>query len=552
MKRLLIVDDEEMIVDGLAQLFEGNERLELEIYRAYSAVEALDWLRRTSIDIVLTDIRMPGMSGLELQREIHRLWPWSKVIFLTGYDEFQYIQDALRYEAEDYILKTEDDETIVAAVEKAVSGLQRQFEAEQLLAQAKQHMKSVLPLLQHEFLWDVLQGHAHHALAGIEQQIGELQLPFSAARPVLLLLGRVDEWPADMKSSDRTLLIYALQNITEEILRNELNALMVCYDQSKLVWLIQQNEAAAGPWERTSLFLSNALELAQSTCKQLLKLPISLLMSDKPVPWSRCAEKFQQLNAMFAFDLGMKRELLISEKSVAVHYQGADHDREAAIRVGMNKMLLLETYLETGQREAFFALFAESIKHAAAAAHQADGLKLQLYYAMVAIYFSHMNRTGRLDTFRTQIDLSLLTKMDSHPDWEAAVHYLWQLADKLFAFKRQDAEERDSEVVRVIKRYVENNLASDLSLTRIGEITGFNPSYLSRLYKQISGQALSEYITEVRLNKAKELLRQNSRKIHEVAEALGFESATYFARFFRKAANVSPTEYRERLGLTDE
>ena len=151
MIRLLIVDDEQLIVDGLVQLFEGCEQLELEIYRAYSAIEAMDWLKRTSIDIVLTDIRMPGMSGLELQQEIQRLWPWSKVIFLTGFDDFQYIQNALRSEAEDYILKTEDDETIIAAVEKAISGLRRQFEVEHLLSQAKQHMKSVLPLLQHEF-----------------------------------------------------------------------------------------------------------------------------------------------------------------------------------------------------------------------------------------------------------------------------------------------------------------------------------------------------------------------------------------------------------------
>lgn len=551
MIRLLIVDDEEMIVDGLVQLFEGYENLELDIFRAYSAVEAIDWLKRTSIDIVLTDIRMPGMSGLELQQEIRRLWPWSKVIFLTGFEDFDYIQNALRNEAEDYILKTESDETIVAAIEKAVNGLRRQFESEQLLNQAKNRMKSATPLLQHELLWGILQGQTS-VQSNLEQQLKELELPLTTDLPFILLLGRIDDWPSEMKTSDRMLLIYSLQNIMSEVLETEFVNVMLCYDQFKLVWMIQQNGDTSGPWERKLLFLAGALEKVQSVVRQLLKLAVSFLSSDDPLQWNTCAEKFQQLKSMFAFDLGMKRELLLREKNVIAHFQEAAYDREAAVRVSMNKMLLLETYLETGQRDEFFMLIAEFARIAGTTSRNSDGLKLQLYYSIAAIFLSHMNRTGRMDAYGLEIDLGLLTRLESHPDWEAAIQYLTQLADKLFAYKHRDAEERDGEVVRVIKRYVENNLASDLSLTRIGEITGFNPSYLSRLYKQISGQSLSEYITEVRLNKAKELLRMNTKKIHEIAEALGFESATYFARFFRKAANVSPTEYREKLGVSDD
>lgn len=182
------------------------------------------------------------------------------------------------------------------------------------------------------------------------------------------------------------------------------------------------------------------------------------------------------MKSMFAFDLGMKRELLLREKTVIAHFQEAAYDREAAVRVSMNKMLLLETYLETGQRDEFFMLIAEFARNAGTASRNSDGLKLQLYYSIAAIFLSHMNRTGRMDAYELEIDLRLLTRLESHPDWEAAIHYLTQLAEKLFAYKHREAEERDGEVVRVIKRYVENNLASDLSLTRIGEITGFNPS----------------------------------------------------------------------------
>ncbi|MBP1993773.1 response regulator transcription factor [Paenibacillus eucommiae] len=551
MIRLLIVDDEELIVEGLVQLFENYDKLELDIYRAYSAIEAMNWLKRTSIDIVMTDIRMPVMSGLDLQREIRRLWPRSRVIFLTGFDDFHYVQDAIRHEAADYILKTEDESTILAAVEKAVGYLQRQFESDLLLEQAKLQMKTALPLLQKEFLWDVLQGQIRLETV-IAQQIEELSLSLDGKRPVLLLLGRVDDWGAYAKPSDRMLLVYALQNIMEECLHGSVNTALISYDQSKLVWLVQQKEhtlqEADGSWETTMLFLTSTLELVQSTCKQLLKLPVSFLIGDKPVAWNRCAENFQQLKLMLTSYLGMKQELLMTEKNVAEHFQEAGHDRDAAISVSMSKMVKLETYLETGQKNEFFTLLSEMIKLAGGTSGRAEGegLRLQLYYSMIAIYFSHMNRSGKVEAIRMQIDISKLTKMESHPGWEEALEFLWRAAEVLFELRHQDEEERDREVIRAIKRYVESNLASDLSLTRIGEITGFNPSYLSRLYKQITGQVLSEYIMEARLNKAKELLKQNPRKIHEIAEALGFESATYFARFFRKMTNVSPSEYREQ------
>ena len=90
MYRLLIVDDEYQIVDWLYELFRGIPYLDLDICKAYSGSEALEWLNRTKIDIVITDICMPGIDGLELADRIYKNWPFCKLIFLTGYDEFDF------------------------------------------------------------------------------------------------------------------------------------------------------------------------------------------------------------------------------------------------------------------------------------------------------------------------------------------------------------------------------------------------------------------------------------------------------------------------------
>jgi two-component system response regulator YesN len=90
-------------------------------------------------------------------------------------------------------------------------------------------------------------------------------------------------------------------------------------------------------------------------------------------------------------------------------------------------------------------------------------------------------------------------------------------------------------------------LSEDLSLTKLGELVYLNPVYLSRLYKQTTGIGLSEYVTQVRLDKANVLLKETNMKIQDIAAAVGFESAAYFSRFFKKEMHVTPNEYRESV-----
>ena len=116
MYRLLIVDDEQHIVHWLYDLFSSVSDFNLEVYKAYSGREALHILHETNIDIILSDYRMPGMSGLELLNIINENWSDRRVVFLSGYNEFDYIYKVTANGAISYLLKTEDDEKILNVV----------------------------------------------------------------------------------------------------------------------------------------------------------------------------------------------------------------------------------------------------------------------------------------------------------------------------------------------------------------------------------------------------------------------------------------------------
>jgi len=102
-----------------------------------------------------------------------------------------------------------------------------------------------------------------------------------------------------------------------------------------------------------------------------------------------------------------------------------------------------------------------------------------------------------------------------------------------------------NKVISNINKYIEENLQDDISLVRLAEIVHFNPSYLSRLYKQTTGKTLSEYIKEVKIKKAMEMLKQDEIKIYEIADSIGFKNPSYFTRFFKSITNMTPQEYRD-------
>lgn len=553
--KMLIVDDERAIVNGLVSLFEDEPDLQLEIFRAYSGLEAYEFLQRHPVDIVMSDIRMPGMSGLELQRQVKELWPGCQFIFLTGYNDFHYAQEAMRNEGADYILKTEEDATIIQAVHKVIGRLERQFEINAFMAQAGNRLKQALPVLQKEFMWELLQGEGSSDDQQFLRQMEELEIPLSPDRPVLLVLVRVDDWGNKIHASDQTLMLYAMTNIVQEYLSPIAELYPLTYEQSKLVLLIQAKDpgerGASGavqstlpPPKRIALFVNNILESVLAACKQYLDLTISMLAAKEAVPWQACRQKFKRLRRLLLIDCAMRQEIALSESNLEDEEQ-AESKPDASVQLQLGKISMLETYLETGQREHFFGLFFELMKLAQEPDYVSNGLKLHLYYALVSIYLAYLHQSGTMHDLDSRLDIHKLTRMEEHEGWDEATRFLQQTAERIFSHKTADLAERDREVIRKIKRYVEQNLAGDLSLTRIAEVAGFNRSYLSRLYKQMTGKGLSEYILEVRLLKAKELLRQHQLKVHEISDVLGFESSAYFTRFFKRATNLTPTEFRE-------
>ncbi|GAA3404724.1 response regulator [Paenibacillus hodogayensis] len=555
MYNLLIVDDEPRIVNGLYEQFLDWKQEELSVFRAYSAAEALRIAASYKMDIVLTDIQMPGMNGIELQRKVLELWPRCKVLFLSGYSHFDYVQSAMREGGMDYILKVEGDEQVLAAVGKAIVRLQEERMSEQFIHKARQQLQASRPLMQKEYLTSLLLGEL--SSKWLEQsRFDELEIPLSTDEDALLVYGRLDRWPNYVLPTEKSLLMYAVQNIASEYL-SPLRVISFMVKPSYTVWLIQPaplagRELAASDWEQCLAFVRGTMSDIQEACKTMLKLPVSFALSGMPCTWRSAAVQFMRLEQLFQQGFGHDQEMLLSDARLR---EPADPDmtvhgmtkQDIALRLRTVKQL--ETYLLGGQQEEFLEQYDAIAETARLIQDYASfyPFLVEIENNLASMMLSYMNQWGFWDAVSSLVDTNpLLARRGVFESWGDAEAYYRGLAVVLFTLKTDGQIDRTQKILTTVNQYIEQHLARDLSLEALADHVYLHPNYLSRLYKQIAGTRISDHIKEKRLQKAKELLANPRLKIQEVATSVGFESAHYFTKVFKKELHMTPQEFRER------
>lgn len=313
MYRMLIIDDEPAIVKGLVQLFSECE-MELDVWEATSAYEVMDIIQQVKVDLVLSDIRMPEINGLQLIDEILFYWPSSKVIFLTGYSEFEYAYAAFQKNVENYILKHEDDATLLAAVQAVVDKLDAEMKNEALLEQALKETAYVQPLIKKQFLEALLLGEPLQELLSREP-FCSLTFRIRTDLPVILLSGFVTKWGEGNKLH----AYHSIQRIFTTAMTSLLAAEELLFDNSALVWLIQPNPDSqrltlpdrTPDWKAAAAYLKGMLESVQNSCQATLGVDVSFMISGTALSWNEVHQELEKMKSWIGKNDGLTPTMTI-------------------------------------------------------------------------------------------------------------------------------------------------------------------------------------------------------------------------------------------------
>lgn len=243
--------------------------------------------------------------------------------------------------------------------------------------------------------------------------------------------------------------------------------------------------------------------------------------------------------------MSMQRQLTVLINNIAFTKKSHNINQKVqhSIRENIKNLSLLEIYLEKGQKDEAVHLL-ENIVELFLRSNVDINIKYEAFYTIAAILLKYLNQWGLTDSLEEDMYINNLFIYLNKNQWEIILVTFNKLINHIFIKKHKDFIDSSDKVVKLVEAYIEKNLAGDISLKKIAEIVHFNPSYLSRLYKNITGNSLSDFICEVKILKAKKLLSDNNYKIYEVASSIGFDNPSYFAKYFKKYTGQTPQDFR--------
>ena len=547
MKQLLIVDDEHHIVNWLADLFEGLH-LDLSIYTAYNGEDALQLLRNIKIDIVLLDIRMPGMNGIEVSENILADWPGCHIIFLTGYNQFDYIYYANKHKQIDYLLKTECDEEIIKAVTNAIEAIDNEQKQREMSIQATSKEQLINHLFQRKYLrklfmeGSLIESNAYTAIPDSLLRIDQ---------PVLLLYGKIYSPAADSYYDQLYDMISKSIQVMEQVLYHKFHYAMLDYDESTVVWFLQPTAEFTERNSQSPLqYIKECFDDIISFYKRNSSCEIMLLLYHEEVAWKDVHNAFLLMNQSASLSSSGSPQSYgaIYQKSPSAHMTAQITD--VNFLSGCNAKLNEMSYcLSRGDIQQFAILLKQIELSCPKSASMHHLPTIEIYQRISSLLISYINKHQLLEYITPQLGLYPLYCTYDFETWQVAFAYLNELTKIIFALSQDSLPDSAQKLVSSIKDYVHSHLSSNLTLAALSDVVNYNSAYVSRVFKQTSGINLSSYITTCRVNAAKELLQTTQDSISIIAEKVGFDTSQYFSMVFQKQVGLSPSKFREVSNL---
>ncbi|MBB6634578.1 response regulator [Cohnella thailandensis] len=535
---LLIVDDETHLVDSLAESLDWSTLGIEAVLKAYSAAEAIEHMRAQSVDILITDVRMPGMSGLELIAYANRHHKKTKTVLLTGHAEFAYARQAVQEQAMDYLLKPVRAETLEQCLQRILDRIRQEWEEVGSYQRAVATVRGNLPLLRSSLLENLLYGK-RYAPAELTDRLTLFEIAFRTGDEFAMMLIRLEDEFAHDDVQGMNVIENAVTNIAEEIF-GEWFELWYCRDKREyLVFLVKAKQ----PLDRLRYHLEDAATRLQFNVSRYLRGTVSVIIGDGLTFPDDVSDIYRRMVATFLKKVGSIRDMFVTLSDRRV-----ETGEVRSLRV-LHESPALINLLEAGRWEEAEDKI-QSILDELTAEWQASQAHLYEVFFHIAGAFIHI-------IHRSELVLSTVLgedfeKLAAGP-WcrspkllgEWSMRHLHRIREEL-ALRSASSQ---SYLVRQVYALIERTPIKELTVQSIADEVRLHPVYLSKIFKLETGMSISDYLHRCRMDRACYLLSNTMGRVYEITAELGFQNPNYFARVFRRQFGMTPQEYRERSNL---
>lgn len=538
--RIILVDDEEEVRKSIIHKIDWNAVGFQVVGDAENGEDALEKIELLEPDVVLTDIRMPYMDGLTLSEKIRQKYPSMKIVIFSGYDDFEYAQRAIKLNVTEYILKPVNVEELTAILKKIKGNLDEEIEQKRNVTLLRENYIRSLPILKDQFLKDLISHTMDRDL--VSRRMAEFGIDLEGAKKWISLA--VDIEAEDVHEGgklplheEQELIPISVTQIIETNLKPYYRHILFSFsgaDRTAIAGIVAVDENNT----QTSL-----IDILGDICKdvrKILKVPVTIGIGHSTLSLNTISVSFQSAVDALGYKgiVGSGSTIYITDVEpvsggklvfdkkeeadlIAAIKFGPEDKIEEVVRSIMDKMNNAKVH--TRQCQAYMLSISNCVIQL-----------IQQYDLDMAQIFG--GAPGGNDPFAA---IPQLLKRESFDQW------LLPIAMKLNSAMDEGRDNATKQIIEKAKQYIMDNYQdSGLSVEQICRHLHMSPAYFSTMFKKVTGQTYVNYLTEIRLNKAVELLNMTDDKTYVIASKVGYQEQNYFSYVFKKKFGVSPTKFR--------
>ncbi len=538
MFKVLIIDDEPIIRKGLKNIINWqNYGCEVcgEAADGHDGKGLIEDLRP---DIIITDIKMPETDGLTMLREIKSTVPDSKIIILTGHRDFDYVHEALKVGAFDFLLKPSKIEELTAVIGRAVKELKFRRERTEELEKLNELFLQNISVLREKLLYDII----YEINTNEEDIIQKLELFEIESGKFYMMIVHNDSEESennDISQYDRRLYQFGIINTFKEVFSDKFKVTQITLDNFGIAFLVMPIDNNASAPE----LINKKCAYLQEIISNCFSCIITIAISSEGIEFTELPQKFNECREALEHKFYIGSNSIIFHSDVNTFFKYDDH----------SMLEKLQKALIEGVKSGNESSVKERLKDINSYFKKIDPKKANFIKnfcwntisSINNIRISLLDKEGGRKQEHSELNglFGLIEGCDNVQD-------LYTLLDKSARSVAQKVNSYNNKSIKLVMRkavdFLRAHYHEQITLNEVAEHTFVSTYYISRMFKRETGKNFVDYLNDIRINKAKELLKDVRLKTYEVAEKVGIPDAHYFSRLFKKHEGLTPTEFREQ------
>ena len=538
--RIILVDDEEEVRKSIIRKIDWTSVGFTVVGDAENGEEALEKIEGLEPDVVLTDIRMPYMDGLTLAERIRQKYPSMKIVIFSGYDDFEYAKRAIKLNVTEYILKPVNVEELTAILKRIKTNLDEEIEQKRNVTLLRENYRKSLPILREQFLKDLISRPMEKET--VLDLVEEYGIPLAGAKKWIAIAVELEQELAQEDAplplhEEKNLIPISVIQIMEENLKPYYRFSLVSFSgtaEAEIAGIVAVDDGNS----QTGL-----IDILGDICKEirkLVKVPVTIGIGHS-------AAELGNISVSFKSALDALGYRAIVGTGGTIYINDVEPVSGGKLQFGGEDESAFVQAIKFGPEEKIEEAVQQIVKRMSDA--RVHVRQYQAYVLSVANCMIQLTQQYDLNLEEIFADdplgLDPFTVIQQALNRDNFSRWLYQAALKINGAMNRERDNTARQVMEKAKQYIMDNYQDpDLSVEQICRYLHMSPAYFSTMFKKATGQTYVAYLTEIRLNKAVELLNMTDDKTYVIASKVGYQEQNYFSYVFKKRFGVSPTKFR--------